>query len=82
MERNEPTTGEIIHELTALLPPMTNYAERIKRLCSDGAFVCYHGGDTAAKTAYSDMHKLTNGFLIVRSMIGGSTFINGGLLYE
>ena len=35
MERNEPTTGEIIHELTALLPPMTNYAESI---CAEGAF--------------------------------------------
>lgn len=47
---------------------------RIKRLTEDGAFICYHEGETAAKTAYYLMHKLVNGFTIKETTIGGDTF--------
>lgn len=50
---------------------------RIKRLCDDGAFVCYHEGETAAKTPYDCMHKLVNDFTIKITTIGGKVFING-----
>lgn len=33
---------------------------RIKRITSDGAFVWYHEGDTAAKTPFDCMNKLAN----------------------
>lgn len=47
---------------------------RIKRLCDDGAFVCYHEGETAAKTPYDCMHKLVNEFTIKLTTIGGEVF--------
>ncbi len=49
---------------------------RIRRLCEDGsgAFVCYHEGDTAAKTPYDCMHKLVNGYCITDTTLGGATF--------
>lgn len=50
---------------------------RIKRLCDDGAFVCYHEGETAAKTPYVCMRKLVNEFTIKDTTIGGKVFING-----
>lgn len=37
---------------------------KIKRLCDDGAFVCYHTGDTAAKTNYKDLYKIKNAYAI------------------
>lgn len=43
----------------------------IKRLCDDGAFVYYSMGDTAAKTRYEDMHKLTNGYAYKRVRVEG-----------
>jgi len=45
---------------------------RIKRLCPDGAFVCYHEGDTAAKTPYDKMHKLVNAYVIKGTTLGGT----------
>lgn len=39
----------------------------IKRLCSDGAFVWYHKGDTASKTSFENMHKLQNAFCITKT---------------
>lgn len=50
---------------------------RIKRLTENGAFVCYHEGETAAKTPYDLMHKLINGFTIKTTTIGGETFKEG-----
>lgn len=47
---------------------------RIKRLCKDGAFVCYHEGDTASKTPYENMHKIMNGYCIAETTLGGRTF--------
>ena len=49
---------------------------RIKSLRDDGAFVCYHGGDTAAKTPYNMMHKLVNGYCIKETTLGGRHFMN------
>ena len=37
---------------------------RVKRVCEDGAFVCYHEGETASKTPFDCMHKLTNSYCI------------------
>ena len=47
---------------------------RITSLRDDGAFVCYHEGETAAKTPYDLIHKIINGFTIKDTTIGGSTF--------
>ena len=47
---------------------------RIKRLCEDGAFVCYHDGETAAKTPYDCMHKLLNRYVIKDTSLGGTVF--------
>jgi hypothetical protein len=47
---------------------------RIKRLTDDGAFVCYHSGETAAKTKYEDMHKLINKYCIIETNLGGDIF--------
>ena len=44
---------------------------KIKRITDDGAFVYYHGGDTAAKTPFSHMHKLANEYLIIATSLGG-----------
>ena len=47
---------------------------RVKSLREDGAFVCYHEGETAAKTPYDCMHKLVNGHCIKKSTLGGTTW--------
>lgn len=47
---------------------------RITSLTESGAFVCYHEGETAAKTPYDTMHKLINAYTIKRSSLGGSRF--------
>ena len=47
---------------------------RIKSLRSDGAFVCYHEGDTAAKTPYDCLHKLMNSYCIKQTTLGGEVF--------
>ena len=44
---------------------------RIVSVHDDGAFVCYHEGETAAKTPYDCMHKLVNRHGIIESAIGG-----------
>lgn len=44
---------------------------KIKRLCADGAFVWYSDGETAAKTTYECMHKLTNAYVITGEDLGG-----------
>lgn len=50
---------------------------RIKSLRKDGAFVCYHEGETAAKTPYDCMHKLLNAYCIEKSTLGGEVFNYG-----
>lgn len=50
---------------------------RIKSLRKDGAFVCYHEGETAAKTPYDCMHKLLNAYCIKKSTLGGEVFNYG-----
>lgn len=47
---------------------------RIGSLTEDGAFVCYHDGETAAKTPYDHMHKLINAYTIKDTSIGGGRF--------
>ncbi len=47
---------------------------RITSLKEDGAFVCYHEGETAAKTPYSRMRKLINAHVIKATSLGGSRF--------
>ena len=42
---------------------------KIKRVVSDGAFVWYHEGDTAAKTPFDCMHKIINGYVIKETSI-------------
>lgn len=44
---------------------------KIKRVCSDGAFVWYHDGDTAAKTPFDCMHKLVNAYTVTKTTLGG-----------
>lgn len=44
---------------------------RIKRIEDDGAFVCYHGGETASKTPFERMHPLTNEHCITETSLGG-----------
>ena len=45
---------------------------KIKRITNDGAFVWYHEGDTAAKTPFDCMHKLTNAFTVKETSLGGT----------
>lgn len=45
---------------------------RIKRIVSDGAFVYYSSGDTAAKTPFSFMHKIANEYVIGETSLGGA----------
>ena len=47
---------------------------RIKSLMSNGAFVAYHSGETGAFTPYDLMHKLVNGFVISKTLLGGGYF--------
>ena len=44
---------------------------KIKCIVDDGAFVWYHEGDTAAKTPFECMHKLTNRYAIIKTSLGG-----------
>lgn len=44
---------------------------RIKRIVSDGAFVYYSEGDTAAKTPFDCMHRLVNEYVIQETSLGG-----------
>lgn len=45
---------------------------RIKRIVDGGAFVYYSSGDTASKTPFSHMHKLTNAYVIGETSLGGA----------
>lgn len=44
---------------------------KIKRITDTGAFVYYSDGDTAAKTPFDCMHKLTNSFVVTNTSLGG-----------
>lgn len=44
---------------------------RIKRVTDDGAFVWYHGGETASKTPFDCMHKIINEYVIESTTLGG-----------
>ena len=44
---------------------------KIKHLTDNGAFVWYSSGETAAKTPYDCMHKLTNAYCITGNTLGG-----------
>lgn len=43
---------------------------KIKKLTADGAFVWYSEGETAAKTRYSDMKKISNRYCITDDKFG------------
>ena len=45
---------------------------KIKRVVSDGAFVYYSSGETAAKTPFDLMHPLVNAYVIDETSLGGS----------
>lgn len=44
---------------------------KVKRIVEDGAFVYYHGGNTASKTPFDCMHKLVNAYTIKETILGG-----------
>ena len=44
---------------------------KIKRIVSDGAFVWYSSGETAAKTPFDLMHPLVNERVIGETNLGG-----------
>lgn len=44
---------------------------KIKCIMPDGAFVWYHSGDTASKTSFDQMHKITNDYVIEGTSLGG-----------
>lgn len=44
---------------------------KVKRVCDDGAFVWYHGGSTASKTPYQNIHKLVNRHCVIKTVLGG-----------
>lgn len=44
---------------------------KIKRITDTGAFVYYSDGDTAAKTPFYCMHKLTNSYVVTNTSLGG-----------
>ena len=46
---------------------------KIKRITNNGAFVYYSEGDTAAKTPFDCMHKLTNAYTIKKTTLGGES---------
>lgn len=48
---------------------------RITSIQDNGAFVCYHEGETAAKTPFDHMHKLVNAYAIKHTTLGGGRFI-------
>lgn len=45
---------------------------KIKRVVSNGAFVYYSSGETAAKTPFDLMHPLVNAYVIGETSLGGS----------
>lgn len=47
---------------------------RVTSVTPTGAFVCYHSGETAAKTPFDHMHKLTNSYTIQATSLGGDRF--------
>lgn len=49
---------------------------KVKELGDDGAFVYYNGGDTAAKTPFDCLHKLTNRGYITGTSLGRERFSN------
>lgn len=46
---------------------------KIKRVCDDGVFAYYHSGETASKTPFDCMHKLTNAYCITKNILGGES---------
>ena len=47
---------------------------RIKSIQEDGCFVAYHEGVNGAKTPFSHMHKLINGYTIRKTSIAWEYF--------
>lgn len=56
-------------ELIVYVKGTTAQIGEIKRLCSDGAFVWYHEGDTASKTPFDCMLKLDNAYCIKKTSL-------------
>ena len=44
---------------------------RIKRVVSDGAFVYYSDGDTASKTPFENLRRISNSYVIEKTSLGG-----------
>lgn len=47
---------------------------RVTSVTPTGCFVCYHSGETAAKTPFDCIHKLTNSYTIQATSLGGDRF--------
>lgn len=47
---------------------------RVVSVTPTGCFVCYHSGETAAKTPFDCMHKLINSYTIQATSLGGDRF--------
>ena len=45
---------------------------KIKQVFSDGAFVYYSDGDTASKTPFECLHRISNSYVIEKTSLGGS----------
>ena len=45
---------------------------KIKSITPDGAFVWYHDGETASKTPFDRMHKISNEYVIGETSLGGA----------
>ena len=43
---------------------------KIKRITDTGAFVYYSDGNTAAKTPFDCIHKLTNSYVVTNTSLG------------
>jgi len=69
MKNNQFNAGQLV----VYMKPGMESCEvgKIKRLCEDGAFVWYHGGETAAKTRYEDLIPISNENCITRVALGG-----------
>lgn len=73
-EDNESSHGFKVGEYIIYKNGQSYEIGRIKRIVEDGAFVCYSGGETAAKTPFDCMHKIVNGYTIKRTTLGGECF--------
>lgn len=49
---------------------------RVAQVRNDGAFVCYHEGETAALTPFDKLAIISNDYVIRETGLGGERFLN------